>query len=125
MLPGPADEDRRHAVVRAVGVLLVVVGVVLACVALADLFGGFDRTMEVVPVAGAPDRVGVDNGPRLVWTFFLGLPLMAVGGGVWWIGHRRLLRPLPAQDACRTCGRHHEADATFCDTCGTRLAPAP
>ena len=121
-----ADQDRRRLVLRAVGLLLAALGVVLVGIALADLAGAFDRTIDVVDVAGLPGEVAVDDGPGLFWLLFVGVPVGLVGVAAVLFSYLGAFRPRPAAlpGTCRTCGRHNLPDAAFCDTCGTRLAVA-
>ena len=119
---GPDDQDRRRVVLRAVSLLLVAVGVLLVGAAFADLAGAFDRTIDVVDVPGLPGEVGVDNGPGLFWLLFVGVPLGLVGAGGVLFSYLGAFPARPVQDgSCHTCGRVNDPDATFCDTCGTRL----
>ena len=120
---GLADPDRR-LILRAAGALLVLTGLLLVGVALADLAGAFDRTIDVVDVEGLPGWVAVDNGPGLFWLVFLGIPLLLGGAAALLAGYAEdAPRTTVDPGTCSTCGRRNEPGATFCDTCGTRLLP--
>jgi hypothetical protein len=117
------DRTRRRWLLRVLGAVSAVVGLLLAGVAIADLAGVFDRTVDVVDVAGSPSQVGVDDGPGLVWLFFLGLPLLFAG--VWLVllgsfGEEQAVRPALDTRACSSCGRTLDDDAAFCAACGHR-----
>jgi hypothetical protein len=128
-LPGLAGRAPRHAVLRWSGLVLGVVGVVLMGVALADLYGAFDRPMSVVPVDGLPGEVEVDDGPTLFWLALVGLPLACLGAALVALGYEALAleeesaRPPRANGPfCRACGTRNQPDARFCDACGEGLA---
>jgi len=128
-LPGLAARARRHDVLRWTGFALGVVGVLLMGVALADLYGAFDRTMTVVAVDGLPGEVEVDDGPTLFWLGLVGLPVACLGAALAALGYEALAREdddaRPARATgpfCRACGARNEPDARFCDACGTALA---
>ena len=122
MTPTP-DRTRRRSLLRVVGAVSAVVGLLLVGVAVADLSGVVDRTIDVVDVAGSPSEVDVDDGPGLVWLFFLGLPLLFVG--VWAVllagfDDEPAAGGAPDARACSGCGRLLDEDAAFCAACGTR-----
>lgn len=130
-LTGLAGRARRHDVLRWAGTVLGVVGLVLMGVALADLYGAFDRPMEVLAVDGLPGEVRVDNGPTLFWLGLVGLPLGCAGAALVVLGYAGLLSPeagSPAEPAresgpfCNACGARNQPDARFCDACGAALA---
>ena len=134
--PGLADRVRRHQVLRLVGTVLAVVGVVLMGISLADLYGAFDQTLDVVDVAGLPGEVRADNGPTLFWLGLLGLPLALVGGALAVLGYvtgnaddehaeaDEDAGPVATATGpfCRSCGARNDSGARFCDSCGAALA---
>ena len=123
-LPGLADPDVRGRVMRVAGLVLLGLGVLAIGAALADLAGAFDRTVDVVDVAGLPGEVAVDDGPGLVWLLFAGIPLVLAGGLSLLQGYLRQPQPeavRPEPGTCTSCGRRSAAGATFCESCGSRL----
>ena len=148
--PGLVAQARTRTVLRVVGLLLTLVGVVLMGFAIADFFGAFDRSVDVVDVPGFPGEVEVDDGPELFWMFFVAIPVLFVGlaslsygflgatsryvsgetapvlkdGAAYLTDGQGLLGVGRTVDdrACGSCGRANDADATFCSGCGTRLA---
>ena len=118
-----AGPSRGLTILHWVGVALLVVGVLLVLVGIADLRGVFDRTMDVVDVPGQPGEVAVDDGPGLFWAFILGLPLLLAGGAALLLAHPG---SVPARTVtvvfCRECGTRHEGDVRFCESCGASLA---
>lgn len=145
--PGFRNQSAARTVFRVLGVL-----VVLAALALMVVAG-----MEFFTLEGFEE-------PTKFWMFFVGIPLLAVGGwllqaGFMGVGARYAsgeIAPVakdtahyltdgqgflgvgtttsgttsPATPAagsatgpyCRSCGTRNDADARFCDSCGTTMA---
>jgi hypothetical protein len=147
--PGPGFRNQAGArtVFRVLGVLVVLVALTLMVVAGMEFF-----TLE-----------GFEE-PTRFWMFFVGIPLLAVGGwllqaGFMGAGARYAsgeLAPVAKDTAhyltdgegflgvgtttsgstssatpaagsatgpyCRSCGTRNDADARFCDSCGTTMA---
>jgi hypothetical protein len=146
--PGFADQSRKRTVLRAVGITLTVVGLVLLGIALVDFFSGFGDTSDMS-----------DDGPGLFWLFFVALPVLFVGlactqlgflgaasrytagesapvlkdtasyltDGEGFLGVGRTVddRSVPAAAGgafCSQCGAAHDRDARFCKSCGAPVA---
>jgi hypothetical protein len=140
--PGFRNQSAARTVFRVLGVL-----VVLAALALMVVAG-----MEFFTLEGFEE-------PTKFWMFFVGIPLLAVGGwllqaGFLGAGARYAsgeLSPVakdtahyltdgkgllnvgtttsgaasagsPTGPYCRSCGTRNDADARFCDSCGTTMA---
>lgn len=123
----------RRMAFRVLGALFVLAALACIGVAVADLFATGDMTAE----------------PTKFWLFFVGVPLFFVGGVLLQLGFAgaaasyiaeeyspamrtaaqslglggQTTGPTPDQGRtgpyCRSCGRRNEADARFCDGCGT------
>jgi hypothetical protein len=145
--PGFANQSAARTVFRVLGVLAVLAGLTLMVVAGMEFF-----TLE-----------GFEE-PTRFWMFFVGMPLLAVGGwllqagfmgagaryasgelapvakdtahyltdgkGLLGVGTTTSGGTAPASPAagsptgpyCRSCGTRNDADARFCDSCGTSMA---
>ncbi|MFP5254030.1 MAG: zinc ribbon domain-containing protein [Actinomycetes bacterium] len=134
--PGFRNQSGARTVFRVLGVVAV-----LAALGLMVTAG-----MEFFTLRGFEE-------PTKFWMFFVGIPLLAVGGwllqaGFMGAGARYAsgeLSPVakdtahyltdgkgllgvgasPSGDAgpyCRSCGTRNDADARFCDSCGTTMA---
>lgn len=140
--PGFRHQSGARTVFRVLGVVVVLVALGLMVTAGVELFTlqGFEE-------------------PTRFWMFFVGIPLLAVGGwllqaGFMGAGARYAsgeLAPVAKDTAhyltdgkgllgvgattsgatsegsatgpyCRSCGTRNDADARFCDSCGTTLA---
>ena len=145
--PGLRNQSAARTVFRVLGVLVVLAALALMVVAGMELF-----TLE-----------GFEE-PTKFWMFFVGMPLLAVGGwllqaGFMGAGARYAsgeLSPVakdtahyltdgkgllgvgtttsgatapatpetgsPTGPYCRSCGTRNDAEARFCDSCGTSMA---
>jgi hypothetical protein len=134
--PGDARPVRaaRRTVYRVLGMLLMGAALVLIGLSVADFFRAFnDPSFAAMPTKG--------------WMFFLAMPFFLLGGICLQLGFagahakylageispalRSVARDVglrvddPAEQAlgpyCRSCGRQNDADARFCDGCGTSM----
>ena len=127
--PGFKNQEGARTAFRILGVLLVGVGVIFMAVAAVDFFSGFNDFD-----AGPPTKF---------WMFFVGIPLLAVGGwcvqaGFMGAAARYTAGELapPVRDtmdyvgigkggvACAQCGARNDHTAKFCDDCGAALGKA-
>lgn len=141
--PGLRNQAGLRTAFRVLGLLAVAGALMLIVTAGMDFFGS----------------MGSFEGPHKFWMFFVGLPLLAVGGWLLQAGFlgagsryvagetapvvkdaasfltdgRGILNvgataatPVDAVPAsgpyCRSCGTRNDADARFCDSCGTAMA---
>lgn len=133
--PKPHPGARRR-VFRVLGVLLMGTAGVLISLVVADFFRAFnDPSLDAMPTKG--------------WMLFLALPFFLAGGALLQLGfagaHAAYLAGeyAPALQSvsrdlglhgqgdtsqepgsgpyCRSCGRANDADARFCDACGTAM----
>jgi len=123
------DPNRgKRTAFRALGALLLLVGVFLLLVAIVDFFGAMSSD-------------DVSSQPTRFWMAFVGLPLIALGGWLLQAGFLGATAGYVASETapavrrtseawsdgangpyCRQCGKRAAADAKFCDSCGTSLA---
>lgn len=133
--PGEPQRDRagRRTVFRALGIVSMGIAVTLITIALVDFFG-------------AANDPSFDAAPTKFWMFFAALPFFALGGFLLNLGfagaHARYMAEeySPAMRTvsrdlglgggrghagsgpyCRSCGTRNDADARFCDSCGTSM----
>lgn len=141
--PGFEKQAAARTSFRVFGLLLVGTGLALMVIGGFDFFGTVDSL----------------EGPTKFWMFFIGIPLLGVGGwflqaGFAGVGARYLAgeqSPVAKDTAeyltegkgmgnlgvssattlqggvaggpyCRSCGTRNDADARFCDSCGTTMA---
>lgn len=127
--PGDPRPDRtgRRTLFRVLGPLLLLAAVALFTVAFLDL-----------------TQADLDHEPTKFWMFFVGIPVFAIGGFLTNLGfagaHARYLAgeyspaiqsvsrdlgmrsgPPGSGPYCRSCGTQNDADARFCDGCGTSM----
>jgi hypothetical protein len=139
--PGFARQGSARTAFRVLGVVITGTALVFLLIGGIDFFGS----------------VNSYDGPTKFWMFFVGLPMLGVGGwclqagflgagaryvsgevspvakdtAVYLTDGKGLLNlgvrsePLAAPAAghyCRSCGTRNDADARFCDSCGTAMA---
>jgi hypothetical protein len=142
----------RRNLFRVLGVVLMGMALVLFGLAIADFFASSDMGSGPAPGdPGFADWVEAeaDEGPTKGWMFFLGMPFFFLGGVFLQLGFagaharfmadeyspaiQRVSHDLGLRDAgatgsavtgpyCRSCGRQNDADARFCDGCGTSMS---
>lgn len=138
--PGLTNQAAARTTFRLLGVVVTATALVLLVVGGFDFFTSLDSF----------------EGPTRFWMFFLGVPLLGVGGwllqaGFLGVGARYVsgeVTPVAKDTAehltggkglthlgvaepsgtpaagpyCRSCGTRNDADARFCDSCGTAMA---
>jgi hypothetical protein len=138
--PGLRNQAGVRTLFRVLGPVVVGVGVVFVVLAGIDFFGSMSS---------------FGDEPTRFWMFFVGLPLLAVGGwltmagfmgagarytaseyapvlkdtagylsdgrGILGVGRAQAPTAPAAGPYCRQCGARNDADARFCDSCGTNL----
>lgn len=140
LTPGAGDgtssgRSTKRTVFRVLGVLLMGTALVLIGIAAADFFAAFGS-----------DDFGAE--PTKFWMFFAALPFFALGGLFLQLGFVGAAAKYVAGEAapalktsmdqlgvgrypsastgsgpfCRSCGRQNDADARFCDSCGTSMS---
>ena len=131
----PSRQASKQTVFRVLGVLILVVALGFLVVAGMDFFG-----------ATSSDELGAE--PTRLWMFFVGIPLLFVGGVFLQLGfagagakymageHVPVLKEsmdqlgfqgnAPSSSGtgphCRSCGRQNDADARFCSSCGSSMS---
>lgn len=122
--PGLDNQADVRSTLRLVGWLALVLGIVLTGMAMIDFFSAF----------------GSFEQPRNFWMGFVGVPLIAIGSWMLKAGYlgvasrylagevtptvRDALGQIRSADpgrACADCGAANDADAAFCDSCGSEL----
>jgi hypothetical protein len=144
-----ARTSARRNAFRVLGVLFMGTALVLFGLAVADFFGSADFGL---PSPDDPDFAAWDTtaeGPSRFWMFALGLPFFLLGGIFLQLGFagatatymageyspaiQRVSHDLGLREStgaagsasgpyCRSCGRRNDADARFCDGCGTSMS---
>lgn len=140
LTPGAGDgtssgRSTKRTIFRVLGVLLMGTALVLIGIAAADFFAAFGS-----------DDFGAE--PTKFWMFFAALPFFALGGLFLQLGFVGAAAKYVAGEAapalktsmdqlgvgrypsastgsgpfCRSCGRQNNADARFCDGCGTSVS---
>lgn len=138
--PGLARQSSARTAFRALGVLVLLVGLTFLVLGAMDFFGSMGAFEQ-------PDRF---------WMFFVALPLLAVGSwllmagfaglgarymsgeyapvvkdtaayltegkGLLNVGATGAAAASPSGPYCRSCGTRNDADGRFCDSCGTSMA---
>ena len=136
---GLRNQAAARTLFRVLGPVVILAGLTLVLIAGVDFFGSMSSFADQ---------------PTKFWMFFVGLPLLAVGGwltmaGFMGVGARytvgeyapvvkdtagylsdgrgvlgvgRTSSERGAGPYCRQCGVRNDADARFCDSCGTTLA---
>lgn len=131
--PGLAHQSGLRTFFRIAGPLVVAAALVLMALGLIDFFATMD-SFEM---------------PTRFWMFFVGIPLLAVGGWLCQAGYGGAaaryasgeLSPVAKDTAayltdgegvlgvgrtagpyCRSCGARNDGDARYCDGCGQSLA---
>ena len=138
--PGAGDgtssgRSTKRTVFRVLGVLLMGTALVLIGIAAGDFFAAFGS-----------DDFGAE--PTRFWMFFAALPFFALGGLFLQLGFVGAAAKYVVGEAapalktsmdqlgvgrypsastgsgpfCRSCGRQNDADARFCDSCGTSMS---
>lgn len=140
-VPGVANQAGARTFFRVAGVLVTGTALVFLLIGGVDFFSTVDSF----------------EGPTKFWMFFVGIPLLAIGGwclqaGFMGVGARYVSgevspvakdtaayltdgkgllnlgvrEPAPTANRsgpyCRSCGTRNDADARFCDSCGTAMA---
>lgn len=127
MTPRPPQLSQQAGVrtfLRIGGPIVLGLGLLLTVIGVADFFSSF----------------GTFAMPSKFWMAFLGLPMIAIGGGMVQVGYLGAatryvageVTPTikdtlgyvgltPSQVTCATCGGTSSADAKFCDDCGAPL----
>lgn len=130
---GSSSQTAKGNVFRVLGALVLVAALVFIVIAGMDFFA-----------AGSSDSLGEE--PTKFWMFFVGLPLLFVGGVLLQLGfagagakyiaaeYVPVLKesmdqlglqgnaPRDAGPYCRSCGKQNDADARFCDSCGSSMS---
>lgn len=136
-IPDRSRRSARRAIFRILGVGFMLTAMVLIGTAVTD----FLSSMEADPF--------VDGGaPTKTWMFFLAMPFFVAGGYFLNLGFSGAVASYMADEYtpalrtaagsfglgqiaphqagtgpyCRSCGRHNDADAGFCDSCGTPMS---
>ena len=130
-----SGRSTKRTIFRVLGVLLMGTALVLIGIAAADFFAAFGS-----------DDFGAE--PTKFWMFFAALPFFALGGLFLQLGFVGAAAKYVAGEAapalktsmdqlgvgrypsastgsgpfCRSCGRQNNADARFCDGCGTSMS---
>jgi uncharacterized membrane protein len=128
----PSRSSGKLMLFRALGAILLIVGLVLTVLALMDFFSTFNDPTDT------PDRF---------WLAFVGLPVTFVGvvllmtgfavAGTKYVVREAVPIVKDAMDQlgfqgnaanapgtgpyCRSCGKQNSADAAFCSSCGTSM----
>lgn len=129
----PSDPNRgKRTTFRVLGAIVLLAGVLLLLVALMDFFASMSSD-------------SFDAEPTRFWMAFIGVPLLAVGAWLLQFGYLGAVSSFAASESrpalrqtgealglrddadrsgpfCRQCGRRNDADARFCDGCGSSLA---
>ena len=127
MTPRPPQLSQQPAVrsfLRLGGPIVLGIGLVLTVIAVADFFSAF----------------GTFTQPTNFWMAFVGLPMIAIGGGMIQAGYLGVATRYVAgevtptikdtleyvgltgsQVTCARCGGKSSPDAKFCDDCGAPL----
>lgn len=133
------EKMRKHQriklVLKIAGILIVVAGLVFAIIGFADFFGS----------------VSQHERPTKFWSFFIGFPMLAVGGILAGMGFRRELASYAMRESapvfneagkeiqpgikaiseavlskdgivCPSCGALNDKGSAFCKKCGTALS---
>lgn len=133
--PGYRDQSRKRLVFRVLGVLFMGTALVLIGLSVADFFAHSDFDDPQFGEAGK------------AWMFLAALPFFVLGGGMLQLGfagagarymageytpvlkdsmdHLGIRGSAAAEGSgpyCRSCGTRNDADARFCDGCGTSMA---
>lgn len=134
------EKERKHRKIKLafkiLGPVILVAGVVFAIIGFADLASSMKE------MSGMPSKF---------WCFFVGFPLIAVGGALTTMGFRRELASYAMRESapvfndagqiikpgvsaiadavknsdktvCPSCGFENDKDSSFCKKCGTALS---
>jgi hypothetical protein len=125
--PQLPEQATLRSALRIGGPVVFGIGLVFAVIGFASFFTAFNSFGATTPTN--------------FWMAFIGLPLMAIGGGMIRIGYlgaatryvagevaptiKETLGYVgigPASTTCAKCGGANRADASFCDHCGAALS---
>ena len=142
--PGLGTQEKYRNSFRVLGVIVFGTGLLLTCIAFLDFFSAFTDMSGGMPTVFFLAFIGMPLmgvGSWLLRAGFLGMATRYAAGetmpvvkdsaaylsdGEGFHGIGRTVDDQPSRAAagpcCRSCGARNDADARFCDGCGTSLA---